>query len=257
MDKIIQRVKKAGKGYRLSTDMIKIVCFADDVISDNEDDLQRMAYEFKLAAEEYNMIISISETKSLVIAREPKRCKIVINNEIIEQVSKFEYLGVEISDCGGLKAAVRKQANKAAYVSGCLRDVIWRNKDLRLDGKVRIYKACVRPIMTYSIETRADTAEAKRILRTTEKKALRSIAGKTLLDRIPNSQIRELCKVQDVVRWGRQRRRDWNQHVSRMDPQRLARIARDLKPLGKRPPGRPFNRWRDSWQSTSQLLLQN
>lgn len=76
----------------------------------------------------------------------------------------------------------RMQANKATYVLECLRYVSWRDKDLRLDIEVRIYKACVRSIMTYSIETRADTVETKKILRTTEMKAWRSIAGKTLVD---------------------------------------------------------------------------
>lgn len=75
-------MKNARQEYRFSTKDIKMMCYADDaiLISDNEDDLQRMAHAFKLAAKKYNMKISTSKTKVLVVARKPKRCKIVINN---------------------------------------------------------------------------------------------------------------------------------------------------------------------------------
>jgi len=37
-----------------------------------------------------------------------------------------------------------------------------------------------------------------------------------------------------------------------MEDNRIAKIARDGKPLFRRPPGRPPKRWGDSWMSTSQ-----
>jgi len=40
-------------------------------------------------------------------------------------------------------------------------------------SKVRIYKSYVRPDMTYAIETRAENAATKRLLRTTEMRTLR------------------------------------------------------------------------------------
>jgi len=41
-----------------------------------------------------------------------------------------------------------------------------------------------------------------------------------------------------------------------MEEGRLPRIALEGKPTGKRAPGRPTKRWKDSWQSTSQELIQ-
>ena len=145
-----------------------------------------------------------------------------------------------------------EQTQKAAAVSGCLREPIWKNKYMNTQSKVRIYKTCVRPIMTYAIETRADSVRTKSLLRTSEMKVLRNISGKTLRDRVRNTEIRRICEVEDIVRWGRQRRRFWNEHVSRMDQSRVVRIARDSIPQGSRLPGRPPKRWKDSWQSTSQ-----
>jgi len=40
-----------------------------------------------------------------------------------------------------------------------------------------------------------------------------------------------------IVRWERERRRKWNQHISRMNEDRLAKIVRDGKP--QKPAERP------------------
>lgn len=93
--------------------------------------------------------------------------------------------------------------------------------------------------MTYAAEVRADTAETKRLMQTSEMRTVRMIAGHTLQDRVRNAELRQQTTIDDVVRWVRARRRQWNDHVSRMTDGRLARIARDGIPHGEKPLGRP------------------
>ncbi|XP_056635444.1 uncharacterized protein LOC130444373 [Diorhabda sublineata] len=106
--------------------------------------------------------------------------------------------------------------------------------------------------MTFGTEVREDTNKTKQMLRVAEMKTLRTIVGKTRRDTVRNTDVKEQCGIQDIVRWGRQRKRQWYNHVRRMDENRLPRIV----PLGSRPPGRPPKRWKDSWQSTSQEKMQ-
>jgi hypothetical protein len=47
---------------------------------------------------------------------------------------------------------VKTQAQKVTRVAGCLNDLAWRNKYMRMEKKY-IYKANVRPIMTHALET--------------------------------------------------------------------------------------------------------
>lgn len=54
---------------------------------------------------------------------------------------------------------------------------------------------------------------------TTEMKTLRTRADFTLRQ--------EKCQVEDMIRWVRKRRCEWNDQVSRMSDNRLTRIARD------------------------------
>lgn len=257
MDQVIKTVKNTGLGYRMGMHKVNILCYADDavLIAESEDDLQRMLQAFNRQAEKLNMQISTNKTKCMTITKEPLRCKLVIKNKTIDQIMSFEYLGCKITSSGFLEEEVRKQANKAAAISGHLKYPIWKNKHLSTECKSRIYKTCIRPVMTYGAETRAETSVTKRILRTTEMKTLRMITGYTLRDRQRNVDIREKCQTNDVVRWIRQRRREWNQHVNRMGPDRMAIIIRNNVPHGRRPTGRPPKRWQDSWQSTSQELL--
>jgi len=67
--------------------------------------------------------------------------------------------------------------------------------------------------MTYGIETREVPNKTKRMLRVAEMKTLRTVMGKTRIDRIRNTDIREQYGVQDIVRWGSQRKRYWYAHV--------------------------------------------
>ena len=92
-----------------------------------------------------------------------------------------------------------------------------------METKARIYKATVRPIMTYTAETRPDTAKTKELLETTEMRVLRRIAGKTLLDRERNESIRRACKVENVNEWILSRKEEWNDHISRMDSESCTR----------------------------------
>ena len=77
---------------------------------------------------------------------------------MIEQVPKFSYLGIELSAKRDLKQEVRIQATKAARISGCLYNLVWLNKYMSTESKVRVYKTNVRHVLTNASETKAETS---------------------------------------------------------------------------------------------------
>jgi len=82
--------------------------------------------------------------------------------------------------------------------------------------------------MTYAIETRAGTSIIKRLLRTREMSTLRYSTGNILRDGILDRDTRNICEMQDIIRWTRIRRRAWRDHgetINRMDDNQLAKIA--------------------------------
>lgn len=68
-----------------------------------------MVHAVKTTPEKYNMKLSSSKAKSLVVLREPKTCKIVIDGETVEQVSRLNYIEMEILSHCDLQEEVRKQ----------------------------------------------------------------------------------------------------------------------------------------------------
>ena len=63
-------------------------------------------------------------------------------------------------------------------------------------------------------------------------KVLRKIVGKTKIDRIKSQEIRESCGIQPIKEWVERRRREWDEHVARMDAERLGKISSDNIPAG-------------------------
>ncbi|XP_050519023.1 uncharacterized protein LOC126893120 [Diabrotica virgifera virgifera] len=181
------------------------------------------------------MLINTEKTKCLVISKEPIRCKLEIYSKTVEQVNHFKYLGAEITSYGNLSNEAREQTMKAARISGCLKEIVWKNKYLNTESRVKIY----------------DTNRTLQMMRTVEMRTLRSIQGKTLRDRIRSEDIGQSCGIQDIGRWVRQRRRYWNKHIKRMEDSRLVKRIKTNDPESKRPHGKPPKRWRKCWTSSS------
>ena len=69
------------------------ILYADDQIlmATSEDYLQTMAYHLNLTAREYKMTIPSTKTKAMTMwGNHIQRVKIVINDNIIEQVTDFK-----------------------------------------------------------------------------------------------------------------------------------------------------------------------
>ena len=88
-------------------------------------------------------------------------------------------------------------------------------------------------------------------------KVLREIVGKTKVDRIRSHQIDKSCGIQPIIKWAERRRREWDEHVARMDAERLVKILRDNIPAGRRSPGRPKRRWTHGLKSLRSTFAQD
>jgi len=101
LDKVIRIWLQKIKTYKYLKELIfNTLLFADDqfIISDTEDNLQKAVYLLYNISKGYNLEISIKKTKVFgFVGRDHLRTKISINDETLEQVSQFTYLGCSIS----------------------------------------------------------------------------------------------------------------------------------------------------------------
>ena len=101
-------------------------------------------------------------------------------------------------------------------------------------------KAQIQPCITpkvYPLETRSQKhKEIRQMLEGNEMKVLRKIINKKI-DRIWSQQ-NELCGIQPINEW-LERRREWDEHVTRMDAETIINISRDNIPAGRGSPRTP------------------
>jgi hypothetical protein len=96
-------ITQVNKGVPLTNrKIINTILYADDQIlmATSQNELQTIAYYLNLTARKYKMSVSNSKTISMAMCgKHIQTVKIVINDNPIEQVSEFKYLGYLISDC--------------------------------------------------------------------------------------------------------------------------------------------------------------
>jgi hypothetical protein len=90
-----------AKGITLSVSTkIKTTFFADDqiIIADSQDNLQRGLCTLKNIVKDFGMDTSPGKSEMMVfLGQDPVRCKVIVENECLQQVKNFKYFSCEIS----------------------------------------------------------------------------------------------------------------------------------------------------------------
>ena len=86
---------------------------------------------------------------------------------------------------------------------------------MRMKGVV--YRACIRSVMTYGIETWVMKAGVFQRLRATKRRMLRMICGVTLKDMVESTVIASRVGVDNLEEHLRQKRLRWFGHIARRD----------------------------------------
>ena len=79
-------------------------------------------------------------------------CRILIQDEQLEQVDTFPYPGSLITEDGERTTEFRTTLNRGQAIMASLQK-IWKNSSMYLSTKIRLMKALVWPIPTYGCES--------------------------------------------------------------------------------------------------------
>ena len=142
---------------------------------------------------------------------------IVIRNQKVEITDKFTYLGCGVFRDQKMDMELESRITKATAAFNMLRNVIWHRKTVSINSKLKIFRACVLPVLFYGSKTWYPIVAQERRINTFYMKCLRTLVGLNLGDRVPNQTILQLTgqpAVEDIMRRNRLR---WFGHVSRME----------------------------------------
>jgi len=130
------------------------------------------------------------------------------------------------SNVPGTTNDIKRRLGLASSSFGRLKNEIWRNKDISLKLKLRLYNALIVPIAIYASESWTLKKSDTQMLLVFELRCFRALLGLTLLDRVRNDTIRERLGVSStIVDVVRRRRLSWFGHVIRRGPDNPINIA--------------------------------
>ena len=130
--------------------------FADDIIifANSSEELQRMLQELNQESLLVGLSMNLKKTKIMINNHaEVDNSMITIDNNIIEEVDHYIYLGQRIT----MNTASKEQEIKRRITFGWQAfgraSVIFKNKAIPLELKRQVHNQCILPVVTYGAET--------------------------------------------------------------------------------------------------------
>ena len=215
---------KATSKVTFST--IRDLLFADDcaLAACSQETLQQLCDCFSNAARTFGLTISIKKTGVLY---QPARGNayvpptILIEGKKLKAVEHFKYLGSLISNDASVDAEITARIAKATAAFGRLTKRLWKNRDIRLNTKISVYRSVVLTSLLFGCETwtlkKIHLARLEKFHQTT----LRKIAKIKWFHKVTNYEVLSRGKInrkQSMIEGAQLR---WIGHVTRMSNDRI------------------------------------
>ena len=167
----------------------------------------------------------------------------------------FKYLGVIISGDGNIDKELSARIQKSTGAFNLLSN-IWKNRNIKRNTKIRIYKAAVLTILLYGCEVWNTTDKQMKRFEVFHQRCLRRILRIKWFQRITNKKVLEDAEVVPIKALVTSTRLRWFGHVPMMPNNRITKQMLDWKPnFGKRSRGRPKLGWLDCVREDGARML--
>ena len=135
--------------------------------------------------------MNVSKSKVMRCTRneDGARLNVMLNEEALEEVDQFKYLGSVIAANGGVEAVVHHRVNEGCKVLGALKGIM-KNRGLGKNVKKILYEKVVMPTVMYGSESWGTKASERQKLNVFEMKCLRSMTCISQLDRVRDEVVR-------------------------------------------------------------------
>ena len=245
VDWIMKTTTDTPRGLQWTfTKRLEDLDFADDIclLSHNFQQMQEKTDRLHQIAQTTGLTINVKKTKSMRINNAITR-SFTIQNEPIEDVSTFTYLGSITSISGGTEEDIRSRIGKARHVFTTLRP-IWKNKNIRLPTKLKLFNSNVISTLLYGSETWIHTKALDEKLKVFVNTCLRQILQIRWPETISNQDLWRTTRQVPITETIKKRKWRWIGYTLRKDPNSIVRQSLDWNPQGKRRRGRPVLTWR-------------
>ena len=165
--------------------------YADDIIClfESAESAQLVLDKLGEAVKPFGMRFAPSKCKVLLQDWVSPTPSLKLDTQSLDIVDSFTYLGSVITNDGSIDGEMGIRITKARAAYAGLRH-LWRNKNVSLKIKGRVYNASVRSVLMYGCETWSLRSEDTRRLEAFDHRCLRQLAGVRFEDRVSNAEVR-------------------------------------------------------------------
>ena len=141
----------------------------------------------------------------------------------LQVVDKFTYLGSTLSRVVHIDDEVNARIAEASAAFGRLRGSVWDRSGIRLDTKLKVYRAGMLPTLLYACETWTVYQRHTKRLNHFQTSCLRTLLKIKWQDIIPDTEVLKRARMQSVHTLLKLTQLRWTDHVTRMPEERCLR----------------------------------
>ena len=244
------------KGASVGGRNISNLRYVDDTVllSDTEECLQKLVTAAKEESEKAGLNMNVKKTKTMVISKEEHvQTNIQINNETLEQVTSFKYLGQTITPDGRndseikIKIAIAKNRFQQMYK-------VLTSRKISMALRHRLLVCYVFSVVLYGCETWTLSKVLMDRIEACEMWFLRRMGKISYKDRITNEEVlKRLNTKRTLLDTIKSRKMRFFGHTKRHES--IMKNIVEGKLEGTRPKGRPRAQWTDNIKKWSGLSL--
>ena len=233
------------KGIRIHGLNINNLRYADDtaLIATDHNDLQEIVTKVKEESSKAGLDMNVKKTKTMVISRKPedRNLEIKVDNEVLEQVETFKYLGTQIKADGRTDTEIKNRISIAKSKFSSMSKLL-TSRQLDIQTKLKILKCYVFSIFTYGSEAWTLSKVFEDKIEAFEMWCLRRIGKISWKDRITNDRVLSKLNTERQLLSDIQKRKcSYYGHIKRKN--NILTTALEGRIEGRRPRGRPRNNW--------------
>lgn len=225
LEEVFRTLQWNEYGIPIDGERLTNLRFADDIIlcGQSAQEVNRLLNQLNAASTTIGLKMNKKKTEWMQNEESRKDSiitKVLIQHEPIAEVEKYIYLGQEVtlSHDQRIEGEIGRRIRAGWFAFSQTKEVIQQLRDN--SHRQHLFNSTVLPAMTYGSEVwpRRDR-DAKR-LRVAQRAMERRILKVSMLDRIPNTEIRRRTGFKDVYAEATRQKMRWAGHVARLQDNR-------------------------------------
>ena len=227
----LYNLKRLQGKSKLQIEVLDEFLFADDMAKGDptEEKMRKGVDHVSDSCDSYDLIISVKKTEVVyqpALGKPYKEPTITVKGQIASgRQVHLPWKHIVMSRALWWDDEVNARIAKASATFDRLRGSVWDRSGIRLDTKLKVYKAVVLPTLLYACETWTVYQRHAKRLNNFHTSCLRKLLKIKWQDRIPDIEVLKRAGMQSVRTLLKLAQLRWTGHVTRMPEERLPKTS--------------------------------